>query len=386
MAQKVRYKKLGEDKNAILDGWAEEFEDDMEDGHLSQKWGFPEDEVRTMRDCFEFADVDGSGKIQSSELMPFMGTVGYVIKSKKQEEALATAVNGRHLGDGFTFAEAVEIVFTYEKQLSILALGGEDRKVQIGKLLNTFYSIGGYMTPKTLELLLQQSGIREDASMTPKSAREAAKEMIDFQDFRRLLRASHSLHMNNWCESCGFTPENVEKFGSAFTELLATFGSSGCELPIEQVQQLLFKFNLVRDDEDKKKEKLCRATARVDRDNSGTMSFQEFLLLVRNFKNKDMYENTQKNQRAMIQHGLQGESGEQLLSLFTNKDTDQDFCISQQDILRIFKDLGVAKTESQLEKINTGISVWSKGDKSLLVQFPDFLEILKDIEDRGRLT
>jgi len=109
-------------------------------------------------------------------------------------------------------------------------------------------------------------------------------------------------------------------------------------------------------------------------------------LLVRNFKNKDMYENTQKNQQAMIQHGLQGESGEQLLSLFTNRDTDQDFCISQQDILRIFKDLGVAKTESQLEKINTGISVWSKGDKSLLVQFPDFLAILKDIEDRGRLT
>lgn len=381
--EKARYEKFGEMKEAVLDGWAEEFEHDMEDGHLSQTWGVPEDEVRTMRDCFEFTDVNGSGKIQSSELLPFMESVGHKVKAGKMKEALDMTIKGRDMADGLDFAEAVEVVCMFEKNLSVSALGGEDQKVKRGALLSSLYAIGMFITPKAAEPLFEQASVDDT--------------MVDCNGFMRVLRALRSQHMSRWCENCGFKQKDVDKFGSAFTDMLAGSGNSECELKLEKVRELLYKFNLVGNTA-AEKSKMLRAISRVDRDNSGTMSFEEFLLLVRNFRNKEMYIHTLENEDAILRHGLDSESGELLKKLFNEKDTEDIFQISQEDVVSMFKDLGIARKEAQQEKVRERISLWSTkeqerkwemgisvGDIELSVSFPQFLDILKEIEKQGEL-
>eukprot|EP00746_Dinoflagellata_sp_MGD_P090024 gnl/MRDRNA2_/MRDRNA2_35518_c0_seq1.p1 gnl/MRDRNA2_/MRDRNA2_35518_c0~~gnl/MRDRNA2_/MRDRNA2_35518_c0_seq1.p1 ORF type:complete len:945 (-),score=181.46 gnl/MRDRNA2_/MRDRNA2_35518_c0_seq1:379-3213(-) len=374
-AQEVRFEKFGEFKNDILDGWAEEFEHDMEDAVISSKWGLSEEEVRTMRDCFEFKDINGSGKIQGSELVPFMESVGHVLKSEKQQEALTNVMKERDTVDGFEFAEAVEVVYTFEKELAKLALDGENNTVKMDNLLSLFYRIGVYLLPKQLTALVETVNNNNNGGQILTS-----ESTIDCQTLQCLLEAMRSNHMTRWCETCGFKPHIVEKYGSAFTKMLGEFGTNECELMLEKVRELVYQFGLVGQGQ-AEKSKMFRAITRVDRDNSGTMSFREFLLLVRYFKNKEMYRNTQRNQQAMIHFKIDSESGEQLLKLFSMKDPDDDYYIAQEDVVTIFSDLGLGRHPDQKAVIRKSISGWSKGNSDLTVTFPDFLQILQDADE-----
>eukprot|EP00746_Dinoflagellata_sp_MGD_P145007 gnl/MRDRNA2_/MRDRNA2_77688_c0_seq2.p1 gnl/MRDRNA2_/MRDRNA2_77688_c0~~gnl/MRDRNA2_/MRDRNA2_77688_c0_seq2.p1 ORF type:complete len:892 (-),score=171.25 gnl/MRDRNA2_/MRDRNA2_77688_c0_seq2:240-2915(-) len=378
----VRWEKFGDSKEAILDGWAEEFEHDMADEVLSRKWGFPEDEVRTMRDCFEFTDINGSGKIQTSELLPFMEAVGHKVKAGKQQDALDASTKGKNMVDGLEFEEAVEVVFGYEKNLAIMALGGEDQTLKRSALLSALYGIGIFLTPKHAEALFENA-FKDDETLSPKAAGKDSAT-VNHSQFLRVLQVLRSQHMTRWCETCGFRPEFVDKLGVAFTALLPQHGTVDCELALEKVRDLLHKFELIGDSP-LERSKMFRAVSRVDRDNSGTMSFEEFLLLVRNFKNKEMYRHQQENEKAMRAHNLENDNGRQLLKVFQDTDNDDDFQITQEDVVSLFKDLGVARKESQQNKVKSCIADWSKGDTGLLVKFPQFLEILAMIEKSGVL-
>eukprot|EP00746_Dinoflagellata_sp_MGD_P143280 gnl/MRDRNA2_/MRDRNA2_76128_c0_seq1.p1 gnl/MRDRNA2_/MRDRNA2_76128_c0~~gnl/MRDRNA2_/MRDRNA2_76128_c0_seq1.p1 ORF type:complete len:871 (-),score=176.97 gnl/MRDRNA2_/MRDRNA2_76128_c0_seq1:523-3135(-) len=368
-----RWRPFGEEKEAILDGWAEEFEHDIRDAAISQKHEIDLSQVRALRDCFEFVDLNGSGKLQQVELEFFLETIGYPKEAGAHAQAFKEASQVHDLAEGLDLQGAVDFMCAYQKGITHSILGRAKKPIAREKILSSLYAMGRYLAPDAVESLLVDAGVTSN--------------VISEEDFGKVMQLLRSRSLIRWSERCGFDEDEVQNWQGAFDAALKEEAGPNAEyqteITVDRAIVLLRELNRLEND-DQQKDMLFRAVSRVDRDNSGALSFTEFLYLLRHLLNLRTYKMTQANEEAIDAQKLSPEAAEQLLNLFNRADTNHDGLLESEKIVGVFKELGIANTDRKIQRLKNYIFKVANSDSPISpLTFPQFLQVLHEIDSMG---
>lgn len=370
------WRPFGEEKEAILDGWAEEFVHDIQDAAISQKHEIDLTEVRALRDCFEFADLNGSGRVQQVELEFFLDSIGYSKEAGAHAKAFQEASKGCDLVEGLDVQEAISFVCAYQSALAHSIVGRARKSIARDKILSSLYAMGCYVAPDAVESLLLDAGVTSN--------------IICEEDFKKVLKLLRSRNLLRWSEHCGFDEDEVLTWQSAFDDALQEEAGPDSayqsEITVDRAIVLLRVLNRLEND-NQQKDNLYRAISRVDRNNSGALSFTEFLCLLRHLLNLRTYKMTQANEDAIQSfqtQKLNHEAAEQLLNLFNRADTNHDGLLESEKMVVIFKELNIANTDRKIQRLKNYIFKVAGSDSPISpLTFPQFLQVLQEIDTMG---
>lgn len=232
------------------------------------------------------------------------------------------------------------------------------------------------MAPDAVDSLLVDAGVTSD--------------VISEEDFNKVLNLLRSRSLLRWSERCGFDEDEVDTWQSAFdTALKEEAGPDAAyqtEITVDKAIVLLRVLNRL-DNDDLQKDVLYRAVSRVDRDNSGAVSFTEFLCLLRHLMNLRTYKIEKANEEAIHNfqtQKLNHEAGEQLLNLFNRADTNHDGLLESEKIVGVFKELNIANTDRKIQRLKNYIFKVAGEDSPVSpLTFPQFLQVLQEIDNMG---
>merc|ERR1719409_2484639 len=140
----------------------EGLEYDVEDGVLAHQFALNFHEVRVLRECFEFVDVDGSKCINERELELLMKTLGTPMKTEQQRAALASCQDRPDLqvrdAGGLKFRELLRFVLAYYDALAkeLIRPFEPGAVIPADQLVSVLYNAGLYLTPDTVTKLLKR--------------------------------------------------------------------------------------------------------------------------------------------------------------------------------------------------------------------------------------
>lgn len=400
---------FGSAKESIIDGWAEEFEHDMEDAFLAKQFGLIVEEVRTIRDCFALCNKEGSASLQREHLEAMVWKIQSDRKEKtlQQMEALKSAIGSDR--EEWEFKDAVAVVCKYYDALASTVLAPRHGEITSSQLLSALYAVGEFVAPKALEKLLSQVGLSYTESV-----------VVSGSAFREILKCIRSQHMSAWRETCSFEAADIELFQAAYEKSLKTQKES-CEGKQSQALQEELKFDCIRDvlrdlgygvDSPEQRADFFRSASLADRDNSGGVSFQEFLLLMRYLKNRESLKTNKDNVKAIEEQmykkgGLDKQQGLALMQLFYEHDEDRDGKLQESEVLHIMAKvlkIGLGRFQMIRDAISSANSVESDsatsnlgsirpasptspksgGPKVQKVAFPQFLEVIRIIMEHDK--
>lgn len=270
---KLNWRPFGDDKEEILDGWAEDFESRMDDVRLSNRWGRSLGDIRILRQCFEFCDVSRSGKIERDELGSLLAC--FLLPDIPENEVQVMAIQAAEeatdcdFDEGLSFSIVVEIICRYQEELASY-LTSKTKEIPHQNLLISLYTVGEYVTPDAADSIFSDLGVAETA---------------DEETILEILNCLQSARLRKWRQRLGFSKEEILKFRHAFKQpdSPAEFSSNPQtprpprnHLEVEQVFDVLGALGL-----SPRFVQVMRAIDRADQDHSGTICFDEFLQLMR---------------------------------------------------------------------------------------------------------
>eukprot|EP00746_Dinoflagellata_sp_MGD_P165373 gnl/MRDRNA2_/MRDRNA2_94593_c0_seq1.p1 gnl/MRDRNA2_/MRDRNA2_94593_c0~~gnl/MRDRNA2_/MRDRNA2_94593_c0_seq1.p1 ORF type:complete len:1066 (+),score=257.19 gnl/MRDRNA2_/MRDRNA2_94593_c0_seq1:116-3313(+) len=349
-------------------------ETDVQDGMLATKTKLTVSEVRCLRESFEFCDADGSGYVDADELIVILKTLGCNPITPTQKTALAKTRECEEFKGELDFPTLVRFLVAYQKHLAeevVLSMkgDGDDQGIPLEKLVQALYQIGQYLSKDGAIKLLQKVGGDPDS------------EHVSHQTFLKMVELDRKDKLDTWREKCGFSDAGLKAVKHAFS----TQASRDDECIMNRdgrVLEALQLLNLTPPPE--KREQLMRALLRVDRAGEGTISFHDFLLLVRQLENQKLYERTQKEKENIKTAGLDADAVAQFRQVFNDCGPNDQGLVGIPKIQQLFVDLGLVKKTSQRRQIADVIfAVTGIDEKSVAVSsmaFFQFVEVLHRLE------
>eukprot|EP00746_Dinoflagellata_sp_MGD_P007562 gnl/MRDRNA2_/MRDRNA2_114982_c0_seq1.p1 gnl/MRDRNA2_/MRDRNA2_114982_c0~~gnl/MRDRNA2_/MRDRNA2_114982_c0_seq1.p1 ORF type:complete len:1014 (+),score=231.61 gnl/MRDRNA2_/MRDRNA2_114982_c0_seq1:64-3105(+) len=352
-------------------------EHDLENGILSTTYNLTLEEVRTLRESFEYSDIDGSGFIDPGELGLILKDLGVTPTTAPQKKAFSYVRGQAEFRGNLGFPFLVKFLVKYQNTCVEEVLqslkddessenAGEEREgVPVQKLVKALYQQGQYMQEDEATALLQKVGGNPFLPLVEKSV------------FLKMVEAARMAKLRAWRGKCGFSDSQLALIRHAFTEHSEQKGSRGYVMNRdESVLKALQLLNLAPPAN--KQEQLLHALLRVDREGVGIISFQDFLILARHLENQKLYKRTLEERRL----GFDADAVQQFRQVFNDCEPDAWGKVGIPRIFKLFGDLGVVKDSKQRKQLKHLIDEITSNDKSG-IEFVQFLNVLRSLESQG---
>lgn len=366
---------LGEESAAQVELITEQLREiavqhDVEDGILAKQYGLTIQETRCLRESFEFCDADQSGHIDRDELTTVLKDLGCAATNVSQKTALFKVLEREEFSRDLEFPSLVKFLDAYheacvEEILLSMKDGEAEEGVPMDRLVQAFYQIGQYLNRSQALALLQRVGGDPEC------------QVVDRITFSKMLDVDRQDKINAWRQKCGFSESQLSAINHAFASHSEDGGSMNRDGSVLQALQLL---NLEPPPD--KRKKLMRALLRVDRAGGGTLTFADFLLLVRHLENEKLYARTLRERKSVSMAGLDSDTVQQFRQVFNDCEPNDEGKVRIPTIQKLFADLGLVGNPKQRRQLQDVINEVTENDNSGL-EFSQFLEVLHRLEMAG---
>eukprot|EP00746_Dinoflagellata_sp_MGD_P154227 gnl/MRDRNA2_/MRDRNA2_84705_c0_seq1.p1 gnl/MRDRNA2_/MRDRNA2_84705_c0~~gnl/MRDRNA2_/MRDRNA2_84705_c0_seq1.p1 ORF type:complete len:346 (+),score=68.72 gnl/MRDRNA2_/MRDRNA2_84705_c0_seq1:2-1039(+) len=340
----------------------------MEACILAEQWNLSIQEVRCVRECFEFCDIDVSGYISPDELRPVLKTLGFTPVTAIQKQVFSKVREDKEFGTDLDIQSLVKFLVMYHDTCAEEVLQGMKREghkdgVPVDKLVQVFYQVGQYMNKDGALALLKSVG------------GDPAANVVDSSTFEKMLAADRCNRLVEWRKTCGFTEEQLSSIHQAFSSHCAQGDSTIMERD-GRVLEALQLLNLKPGPE--KRQALLHALIRLDRAGDGTITYQDFLILVRHLESQKNSERSQEEKAKAEIAGLDSESVQQIRQVFMDYGPNIVGELPQIKVQGMLFDLGVIKNSNECDQWR---SIMRKiVDAQSMVSFANFLDALHRFE------
>eukprot|EP00746_Dinoflagellata_sp_MGD_P147519 gnl/MRDRNA2_/MRDRNA2_79854_c0_seq1.p1 gnl/MRDRNA2_/MRDRNA2_79854_c0~~gnl/MRDRNA2_/MRDRNA2_79854_c0_seq1.p1 ORF type:complete len:1066 (-),score=188.42 gnl/MRDRNA2_/MRDRNA2_79854_c0_seq1:26-3223(-) len=350
---------------------------EIEDRLLASHWNVHLEEVRALRESFEFCDIDGSECIDRKELRIVFKTLGWPTYTDWQKEALEKCLARPEYQGDLDFAHTLQFVLAYNNEIAhkILAeMGSGDAGFPVDQLVPALYQVGQYLSKAAAQDLLKQAVGKTDPSSI---------EHINEKTFLSMLHIAREQKMTAWRETCGFSSKELRRFREIcdkHTETVEGQEEGFIQLSRMRVNAVLedLGFSLVPEVQNA----VTRALLRVDREGLGKMSFRDILLVLRHLKNVEKVQVVGQELKAAKDAGLDSEATTQLREVFAAYETTGTEKVRLADIHKLMWELGTVVTPSQKKQLQTVMLELAGEDRDGL-NFAQFLQTLHRLELNG---
>jgi Ca2+-binding EF-hand superfamily protein len=362
---------------------------EMEDAVLASHHALTSDEVRILRESFEFCDADHSGMIDHQELCVVLKDLGHVAVTNKQKKAFAETLQLEEFRGDFDFGSLCHFLATYHNACVEKVLMDIENEMQcsdaseqeqlesdhqsnpqqhihwhvpVGKLVQALFQLGQYVNKDQVMTLLEEAG------------GSRALKSIDKGKFLKMLEVDRAKRMLAWKEQCGFSESQVSEINHAFSASSRGDAMKRGSAVLEALQLL----NLAPPAEHR--HQLLRALLRVDRQGDGIITFPDFLMLVRHLENQRLYTRSIEEKEKATAAGLDSDAVQQFRQVFNDCDPNFSGEVAIEVIQKLFSTLGIIKTYVQRKELKKVLDEVTDG--SGLV-FSQFLDVLHRLESQG---
>lgn len=346
---------------------------DVEDGILAKTCGLTIGEVRVLRESFEFCDRDGSGYIDPDELTVILKTLGCAPITPSLKQAFAKTRECEEFKGELDFANLVRFLVQYHATSVEMVVSWAkftindetDEGVLTDKLVHVLYQMGQYLNRDGAMSLLKRVGGDPEGTVVSKKT------------FLKMIASDRTAKLAAWRQTCGFSESQIKAIKNAF----ATKCSPDDDAIMNRDGRVLEALHLldIAPPSDTAREQLMRALLKVDRAATGTITFHDFLLLVRQLENQNLYKRTQKEKENIKVAGLDADAVQQFRQIFDDCKPNDYGRVGILRIHQLFADLGLVKKQSQRKEVQDVITEVTGIDKSGLA-FHHFLEVLHRLE------
>eukprot|EP00746_Dinoflagellata_sp_MGD_P008379 gnl/MRDRNA2_/MRDRNA2_116770_c0_seq1.p1 gnl/MRDRNA2_/MRDRNA2_116770_c0~~gnl/MRDRNA2_/MRDRNA2_116770_c0_seq1.p1 ORF type:complete len:1324 (-),score=290.02 gnl/MRDRNA2_/MRDRNA2_116770_c0_seq1:17-3988(-) len=366
--------KLGEDLDKMVDQLRQKaVENGVENGLIANRFNLSLEEVGRLREAFEFSDVDGSGRIDPGELSIILKTQGRAAITNLQKKAFKKTRESEEFSGDLEFHALVNFFIVFQQacvdeiEIVLSTDDGQENCFPTVKLVQAFYQMGQYMSRTSVSELLERVG------GDPESA------VVEKDTFLKMLELDRADKATAWRESCGFNESQLAAIRHAF-------GSHSCQKQNvimardNRIIKALELLNLAPAPE--KSLQLMFAIFRTDGAGDGTITFQDFLTLVRHLENQKIYAKTQEENELARAAGLDSEALQQFRQVFNDYEPDDDGQLGFFKVQKLFADVGLITKPKQRRQLQDVLQKVKQDDNSG-VTFSQFLEVLQHLETLG---
>eukprot|EP00746_Dinoflagellata_sp_MGD_P154229 gnl/MRDRNA2_/MRDRNA2_84705_c0_seq4.p1 gnl/MRDRNA2_/MRDRNA2_84705_c0~~gnl/MRDRNA2_/MRDRNA2_84705_c0_seq4.p1 ORF type:complete len:346 (+),score=65.54 gnl/MRDRNA2_/MRDRNA2_84705_c0_seq4:2-1039(+) len=340
----------------------------MEACILAEQWNLSIQEVRCIRESFEFCDMDASGCISPDELTPMLKTLGFTPFSATQKRAFSKVIEDPKFCSNLDIQTLIEFLVTYheacvEEILQGMKSEGHAHGVPTDKLVQALYQVGQYINKDRALALLKSVGGDPESNT------------VDSSTFEKMLAADRGNRIFEWRKQCGFTAEQLSSIEQVFSSQCNQVHGAIMERD-GRVLDALQRLNLEPGPE--KRQALLHALIRLDRAGDGTITYQDFLILVRHLESQKNSERSQEEKAKAEIAGLDSESVQQIRQVFMDYGPNIVGELPQIKVQGMLFDLGVIKNSNECDQWR---SIMRKiVDAQSMVSFANFLDALHRFE------
>eukprot|EP00746_Dinoflagellata_sp_MGD_P154228 gnl/MRDRNA2_/MRDRNA2_84705_c0_seq3.p1 gnl/MRDRNA2_/MRDRNA2_84705_c0~~gnl/MRDRNA2_/MRDRNA2_84705_c0_seq3.p1 ORF type:complete len:346 (+),score=75.62 gnl/MRDRNA2_/MRDRNA2_84705_c0_seq3:2-1039(+) len=340
----------------------------MEACILAEQWNLSIQEVRCLRECLEFCDVDGSGCISPEELKAVLKTLGFLPFTTVQKKAFSKVREDPEFGRDLDMQSLVKFLMMYheaciEEILQGMKKEGHKDGIPVDKLVQAFYQVGQAKNKDMALALLKSVGGNPESNLVDSSA------------FEKMVAADRCKKTFEWRKTCGFTTEQLSLIQQAFSSQCDQGDGTIMERD-GRVLDALQRLNLEPGPE--KRQALLHALIRLDRAGDGTITYQDFLILVRHLESQKNSERSQEEKAKAEIAGLDSESVQQIRQVFMDYGPNIVGELPQIKVQGMLFDLGVIKNSNECDQWR---SIMRKiVDAQSMVSFANFLDALHRFE------
>lgn len=354
---------------------------DVEDAVLAHQWKMAVDEVRVLRESFDFADADGSGSIDAGELGDLLKNLGYPAQTTAQKAALATCMASSKFRSELGFASVLALVDMYYNETAtevIKTVETEDGSIPVGKLAQALYQAGMYMSQdaalKLLDEARQQLRVSGGKLLDEKRQAEACSE----DALAQMIRIKRKEQQEEWRKTYGFDRAYIHRVQQA----CARYRKHSEEgISLEVVFKVLEDLGCAPTSEQQRRV-FAHALTRVDRSDNSCIQVEEVLLLCRHLKNLELRSKTQSEKAVANDCGLDVETVRDLREMFDAHDKGGTGQITFQAVHQFFNDLGAVRKPEQRVALTSALKAVreSAGDPIEGMTFLQILQVLRQLD------
>lgn len=365
------------------------YQNSVEDGILSAQNNLAIEEVQILRESFEFCDADLSGSIDRDELSIILKNLGCAPITLQTKAAFSKTVGREEFCGALDFALLVRFLVVYQEACakevmqgladeiphSLVAgdlglLKAAERKQEPGiptdKLVQALYQLGQYLGKDDAMALLGKVGGDQNA------------KTINTNTFLKMLEVRRSKALLSWRQTCGFSQSQFLVIKHAFSQHSA--GEDDVMNRDGAVLEALQLLNLAPPPE--KQDQLMRALLRVDRRGEGTLTFHDFLLLVRHLENHKSYARKLEEESKAQLAGLDADALQQFRQVFNDCQPSFSGHVEYDKINKLLSTLGVVRTPAQRRQLKKIIDEVDDDDVEGL-EFSQFVHVLHELEKQA---
>lgn len=339
----------------------------MEDKLMSEHFGLSNEEVRVLREIFEFCDTDGSGFISHEELVPLLNTLGLPPNTRLQKGALQQCLDD--VGpEELALRSLIVVVLEYHKAVAHAVVdefcatsGGTGIRVE--KLVVAFYQVGHFMNKDEVMTLLTEVGMDQSASM------------VDAGILAKMLKLHSSKNILEWAKGCGFAVRDIETFRFYFDKYCTSENKH--HIPLDSVMSFLQDLNYAPTDREGKAA-LLSSLSRMHHDTSESLRFDDALFLLRHLENHKKKLNLAEEVDTIKSIGLDKESVEIIRTVFHQHAVAGKARITNQQIKVVFGKLSLVKSHNQRGVLSNILREY--GDDDAELSFAEFLLVLNRLD------
>lgn len=338
---------------------------EVEEGTLAVQWGLSVADMRALRESFEFCDVDGSGSIDQNELVALLTNLGFPPNTAFQKAIFNECLEPD--SSALIFIRCIQWVLNYFTCLAKRAFQAHVQGDRIPRkmLLMVLYQVGQYVGKNTVDDWLHENGLPEDAG-------------LDAQMFGNLIVFLRSKSLEKWRRTYGFPDHKVERFKTFFS-IAQSKAQAGEEcIDLSRVEAVLERLGYM-DDPLNQGVTLLNALTRVDREATGMLTFQDFLLLLRHLDNSRARKQRAQEELAIRMSGLDPDTVSLLRQAFNSCSENDTGAVTQHDIKLLLSKYQIITTQEQRKKLNVVLEEVHE-DCGDVVTFATFLRILRSID------
>lgn len=348
--------------------------------HVRRYQGLSQTELDLAKQQFELCDEDGSGGMACSELEFAIRSLGFPVSYDEVQDQLDTW-DMDESGE-IEFVEFLKVVSYYKKKelqqvLQNMFTGSFSLSLQKNMTQRRLSKAGELRRGKSeLPSMLLSSGhcpLRQDSGVL-RSTEEDETE-LNLWGFSNLISEYRREINDEVRRNHGYTPGEVEEL----MQLFRVYDPENQGLIAKrQLRRLLLDCVPQAEKSQAGREQIAQMVKESDADRSGSIDFQEFLLLMRLVSNRCSRERLAKERAAVVATHFSVRELREFRKVFksyaTNSSGDMSFEELQSMLGSITRAAQGARGSQELLEV---LRRYSRGDDG--VDFPEFLHVMRDL-------
>jgi Ca2+-binding EF-hand superfamily protein len=350
---------------------------DMEDNVLSTLTNLPVEEVQVFRDSFFFYDEDGSGHISGDHLSIIFNNSIYAPTTAQQRNAFSKTCNLDELKcHTLEFPLLVRFTAAYhdayvEEVVLCLKQDMEQADFSEHTLVQALNRLGHHVEEGEAMALLERLSGDEAIPVVSKGA------------FRKLYDAERMNKAIAWRETCGFSRDQVSDIRQAYSRHADRTINFVMRLLDTPVFEALAVLNLAPPPDDVHvRSTMMVMLERLDRQGTGIITFEDFLLLVRHLENQKSSARVVRENAIVESTGFNAGAIQTLRNLFNDCEPNFSGKVDLGVLKKMLGTRGVIQTFNQRKGLKKVIDEVANNDYSGL-EFSQFMDMFYRLESQG---